>query len=525
VALTVGSLFVPKLLPCVDYPEHLALADVARRLLTPGAPEHTLFEVNVFTYYGLVHFVLAALSLAMPIELAGKLLLGGALASTAWSVRKLLVTLGRPPVYAALFVPMLFAFSASWGFLNYVVALALAFAALAEVAAHLRVPARAGWSGARIAITSLLSAMTHPLAMLVLWVFSAALVLEVAGRGMTARTPEALVSTARRAATAFAPTLAGGLWCVAVYGGHYAREPHLTDTRDPVLWPKLARFPFYATDLHADRSDGPIVYGAVAVMVAMVACSFVLDRTRKRRASAASDPSAASAPTHTVVLPFAAMLACYLAMPMIFMGSQLMFPRLVPALVLGALIALPRLDGSGGGVATTLAGASCLAVAWWSALNLNAHFREYRDETDDASRMLDALPTGRRASAVVYSDFTDAFCRGGVLHLAAWYAARKHGDWAFAFARYPYMPVRYIEGRAPDWPAQGWEFAPSQYDARSPYARTYNLLLVKTLEYLDPIQNEATVRANVFGEDAATPRLLAHYGLYWAFDTAGIPGR
>jgi hypothetical protein len=446
--------------------------------------------------------------------------LGCALASTAWSVRKLLVTLGRPPVYAALFVPMLFAFSASWGFLNYVVALALAFAALTGVAAHLRGPAHAGWTAARIAILSLLSAMTHPLAMLVLWVFSAALVLEVSGRDMTTR-----ISAARRAATAFAPTLAGGLWYAAVYVGHYASAPHLTDTRDPVLWPKLARFPFYATDLHADRSDGPIVYGAVAIMVAIVACRFVLDRVRTRRGAPAASEPLVVAPTHAVILPFATMLACYLAMPMIFMGSQLMFPRLVPALVVGALIALPRIDGSDGGVARALAAVSCLAVAWWSALNLNAHFREYRDETDDASRLLDALPTGRRASAVVYSDFTDAFCRGGVLHLAAWYAARKHGDWAFAFARYPYMPVRYIEGRAPDWPEHGWEFAPSQYDARSTYARTYDLLLVKTLEYLDPIQNEATVRANVFGADAATPRLLAHYGLYWAFDTAGIPGR
>ncbi len=471
---------MPRLLPCVDYPEHLALADIARRLLSAGAPEHALFEVNVFTYYGLVHFVLAALSLAVPIELAGKLVLGGALASTAWSVRKLLVTLGRPPVYAALFVPMLFAFSASWGFLNYVVALALAFAALAGVAAHLRGPAHGGWNAARVAILSLLSAMTHPLAMLVLWVFSAALVLEVAGRAMTATTPEALVSAARRAGTAFAPTLAGGLWCVAVYVGHYASEPHLTDTRDPVLWPKLARFPFYTTDLHADRSDGPIVYGVLAVMASIVACGFVLGRIDSAR-HRTSVESAAPAPSFGVraVDCIARRPArsrrcspCYLAMPMIFMGSQLMFPRLVPALVLGALIALPRIDGADGAAARALAAASCLAVAWWSALNLNAHFREYRDETDDASRMLDALPTGRRASAVVYSDFTDAFCRGGMLHLAAWYAARKHGDWAFAFARYPYMPVRYIEGRAPDWPAHGWEFAPSQYDARSPYART-----------------------------------------------------
>jgi hypothetical protein len=158
-------------------------------------------------------------------------------------------------------------------------------------------------------------------------------------------------------------------------------------------------------------------------------------------------------------------------------------------------------------------------------VNLNAHFREYAGETDDASRLLDALPAGRRASAVVFDDFTDAFARGGMLHLAAWYAARKHGDWAYSFARYPYMPVRYRAGRAPDWPEHGWEFDATAYDVRSPYARSYDLVLVKTCEYLDPLDDEPTVRAKVFKKDAARPILLAHYGLYWAFDAADLRDR
>ncbi len=527
-ALTVGSLFVPRLLPCVDYPEHLALADVARRLLSPTAPEHALFEVNLFTYYGLVHLVLAVLSLAMPIELAGKLLLGSALALTAWSVRRLLVRLGRPPAYAGLFIPMLFAFSASWGFLNYLVALAIAFAAIAELAAHARRPTVR--SAVSVAVLSLLCAMTHPFAMLVLWVFSAALALELAVREALTKTGPGVRAAAVHGGLSFAPTLAGGLWCAVVYFDHYRTQPQLADTRDPVFWDKFARFSVYATDLHADRTDAPIVYATLVAMAAIVALSLgvaVFHRygTRAERGAVdrklANDPPEPRGPSsHAVVLPFVTMLACYLAMPMVFMGSQLMFPRLVPALYLGALIALPRIDQP---IVARLAGASCLAVAWWSAINLNAHLRQYGEETDDASRMIDALPAGRRASAVVYRDFTDAFWRGGMLHLAAWYAARKHGDWAYAFARYEYMPVRYREGRAPEWPEHGWEFAPQQYDARSPYARAYDLVLVKTPENVDPLEDEAEVRARVFGGDAATPRLLSHFGLYWAFDTAGIP--
>src|SRR6185437_9069868 len=194
-------------------PQHLALADVARRLLSPQAPEHALFELNFFTYYGLVHLVLAVLSLAVPIEIAGKLVLGGALVAMAASVRSLLRELGRPPVYAALFVPMLFSFSVSWGFLNYVVALAIAFATLGTIARAMRAPGPG--PAIRIGAASLACAMTHPLAMLVLWIFSAPMALELALRS-TRRLAPAL----RRTAVALAPTALGGAWCAVVYLGH-----------------------------------------------------------------------------------------------------------------------------------------------------------------------------------------------------------------------------------------------------------------------------------------------------------------
>ena len=519
VAVVAGSLFVPRLLPCVDYAQHLALADVARRLFSPGAPEHATFELNWFTYYGLVHLVLAVLSLAMPVEVAGKLVLGGALALMAFSARRLLRQLGRPPEYAALFVPMLFSFSVSWGFLNYVVALSVAFATLAEVARACLASSRR--SEAVVAASSLVVAMTHPLAMLVLWVFAGALAAELALRG---RSRDAVVRSAR----ALAPTALGGLWCAAVYFARTSSETHVSDTRDAVFWPKLLRFSVFATDLHADRTDADVLYATLEVMAAIAlagAALGVANRLRRRGgrgaagfavAAGSAGPSAAPG---VLVLPFAVMLACYLAMPTVFMGSQLMFPRLVPALFLAALLVLPRISFEPLALA---AGAACVAVAWWSALNLSNHLERYGAETDDASRLIDSLPPGRRASSVVYRDFTDSFWRAGLLHLAAYYAARKHGDWAYAFARYAYMPVRYRPGRAPPWPEHGWEFTPDDYDPRSPYARAYDLLLVKTPETADPPWSEADVRARVFKGDAAAPKKLAHYGLYWAFDTSAL---
>jgi hypothetical protein len=386
------------------------------------------------------------------------------------------------------------------------VGLALAFAAIALLGAQLRESSTG--RAAAIAALGLLCAMTHPLATLILWAFAAALAVDVAVRGGGPFGSERSTRpTAARALRATLPVFAGGLWCVAVYAAHFDRGPPLADTHTPIYWPKVVDFSLYATDLHADKTDVPIVEGMVEVMAAILVAALVL-----RVASGRRRPRA-------LVLPFAVLFAAYLAMPMVFMGSQLMFPRLVPALVLGALIALPAIDVPW---LASLASAACLSVAGWSAVNLFAHFEEYAGETDDASRLIDALPPGRRAAAVVYDDFTDAFARAGVLHLAAWYAARKHGDWAYSFARYPYMPVRYRDGRAPEWPEHGWEFDARAYDARCPYARAYDLLLVKTIEWHDPIDDEPTVRASVFKDDAARPRLLAHFGLYWAFDTSDL---
>jgi hypothetical protein len=303
-----------------------------------------------------------------------------------------------------------------------------------------------------------------------------------------------------------------------VYFARTSSETHVSDTHDLVFWPKILRFSVFATDLHADRTDADVLYATLEVMAAIALAGAVLAVAQRlrRRGHHGAAPSAAPG---VLVLPFAVMLACYLAMPTVFMGSQLMFPRLVPALFLAALLALPRISFEPLALA---AGAACVAMAGWSALNLSDHLRRYGEETDDASRLIDDLPPGRRASSVVYRDFTDSFWRAGLLHLAAYYAARKHGDWAYAFARYAYMPVRYRPGRAPPWPEHGWEFTPDDYDPRSPYARAYDLVLVKTPETADPPWDEAVVRARVFKGDAAAPKTLGHYGLYWAFDTSAL---
>jgi hypothetical protein len=159
-----------------------------------------------------------------------------------------------------------------------------------------------------------------------------------------------------------------------------------------------------------------------------------------------------------------------------------------------------------------------------TGLNFLAHCALFAWETNDASAVIDELPMGGAATAVIWEPWTLAFRNGTLTHLAAYYAARKHGQWAFAFARYLSVPVRFKPNSQPAWPARGWEFDAEAYDPRCKYARAFPLVIIKAPDQVArDASGESVVRTLVFKKDAAVARLLSHHGKFWAFDTAGLP--
>jgi hypothetical protein len=519
VGLVVGALFVTRLLPCVDYPQHLALSDVARRLADPAAPEHAQYQLSTFTYNGLFHVVVAHLGAVIPIELAGRLVVAASLATMAAAVLALVKTLGRPPVHAALFTPILFSFSVGWGFANYVLATAIAAWALVFVArAALRprvVPFLA------VALLGLLCAFAHVLAMIILCIGSAALALEVGWRSAPAsdRPVVRFLRAVARAAWAAGPLLVGCLYCIAVYRMQYAWNP--TMYRDPTiegsappLWEKVVWFGAFATDLFRDASDQVLLWTALAVMGFAVYLAW-----RDRRGP--RDPDASSpAPRPSFVAPFVALTAAYFATPMVLQGTHLIFPRLAQWAVLGAVLALPAFPRD----LEPRARRWMLGLGLAAGINTVAHCLLFAWETNDASRVIDDLPPGRSATAVIWQPGTLAFRNGMLTHMAAYYAARKHGQWAFAFARYLSVPVRFKENSQPAWPARGWEFDAKSYDPRCKYARAFPVVIVRAPgELPQDASGESRVRQLVFGRDADAVKFLSHHGRFWAFDTTGLP--
>lgn len=516
VALVVGGLFATKILPCVDYPQHLALSDIARRLADPNAPERNQFQLNYFTYNGLFHVVVAVLSSILPVELAGRLVLAASLIATAGAVVALVRVMRRPAAHALLFVPILFSFSVGWGFVNYVLATAVAAWTLVLIA---RVAIRpTPLAVFAIAALGVACAFAHVLAMLILCAFAAALATEASWRSesTTVERPWRTLRILARVAAAVAPLLLGCIYCIQVYERQYVWDPKMY--RDATIegsssppWEKIVYFGAFATGLYRDGTDQIVLWGALVIMgwAGMLAWKRrnVWDHAREA--------------TPAVVAPLAVMGLAYFATPMVLVGTHLIFPRLSQWAVMGGVLAMPRILET---ATATAARAWMTRLSLAAAVNTFAHCALFGWETRDASRLLDDLPAHRSATAVIWDPDTLTYRNGPLTHLAAYYAARKHGLWAFAFARYLSVPVRFKANSQPPWPAKGWEFSAEDYDPRCKYARAFPVVIIKAPDDLPrDTGGEPAVRRLVFKQDATAVKLLSHHGRYWAFDTAGLP--
>jgi hypothetical protein len=451
----------------------------------------------------------------MAIEIAGRFVVAASLVATAGAVTALVRVLQRPPLHAALFTPILFSFSLGWGFVNYVLATAIAMWTLVFVARTVIRPSVGGYLA--IGALGLVCACAHVLAMLILCATAAALALELAWRVVPPTVPPRSaawrwVRIAFWAGLAVLPLLIGCVYCIKVYQEQYLWDPKMY--RDPTIegtapsiWDKLEYFSAYATDLFGDGSDQLVLWLSV----------FGMGYSAKRAWDARALPREASPP---IVLPFIVLTIAYFATPMVLIGTHLIFPRIAQWTILGAVLATPQFPES----------AALRARTWIPRLGIIAgvstllHCALFSWETRDASATIDDMPAGGAATAVIWEPWTMAFRNGTLTHLAAYYGARKHGTWAFAFARYLSVPVRFKPGAQPAWPVRGWEFSGEDYNPRCKYARAFPLVIVKAPANVPrDASGEAEVRRLVFKRDAAAVKLLSHHGRYWAFDSTGLP--
>jgi hypothetical protein len=476
VALLIASLFRTRLLPLVDYPQHLAVAATLRRIWL-GQVEAGSYEANLVGYNSLFHVATALLGFALPIELAGKLLLASYFLLFAYAAVALVDAVGAPRWRALLLLPLATGYSFAYGFANYGIALCLQLIVLSRVLRALRDdrPPRA-WPTALLALAGMYA---HVLASAFVYLLACVSVL-------------AHRSAPRRSVRALAPLVPAIAYCafVALVSHGTARQNTefvpLEGKTTPIA-AKVTRFFHFASGLRGDGLDELLLMAVVAFAVVGAL-------------SRGEDRSAPFRIAMFVVTPIA-----YLALPHVFFATPFIFERVAALVILTLILALPSprasLERVFRGVSIVIAAAS--ALLFFDAMN------SARSELSDLDRVLDAAPEDRRLIGLVFDPRTPSFRLRAVLHAPAYYLARHPGElaWMFETVSLPVRPTRPPERRLPDL----FELNPAMYDPSAPYAQYYDLVLVKSPRTdVDPSKL-------VFGDHPH--RALAHHGEWWLFDT------
>ncbi|HEX9296889.1 MAG TPA: hypothetical protein VF881_13685 [Polyangiaceae bacterium] len=481
--------------PLIDYPQHVAVGALLARMLDPSAPERSLYEVNLITYNGGFHLVLAALSLAMRPETAGRVLLSIYPPALAYAALALVRVADRPRWYAFFVLPITFSFAVGWGFANYFMAVPFVIWAFTLWVRARRGEKNVAW---KLMVVSFLLSYTHVLATLCLCVLiGISGLFSFASLGDSWRTR---LFGLLKLPLAVWPAV---VWSLVVFVRN-RYSPHANwegwdDGLDDPLWYKLLHVTAYAVGNFGDHSDQLVLTLSLALLIGL---------WQWPRTKTPSEPL-----MRTLAITWAAL---YCVVPKVFIATWFIFERFPTFILVFAAAAAPLPAGEFGAERWIRRGVAALALV--AGLNTIWHFRTIPDEAD-ADAMLDEIPEGKRVIAVTWSNTGQpVVLREMWVHLLAYYQARRSGQIAYSFAKFESMPVHYALGRVPPVIPGGMEWDGAKYDPTAAYARYWDTVLVRT-----PDENPADdPRLRTFRAHATKVQLLARHGRFWLFDARGL---
>jgi hypothetical protein len=477
--------------PCIDYPQHLAIAATIARMVDPSSPERAVYEVTALTYNGLFQFSTAALSLIVRPETAGRLLLSAIPLLHARAALELMRAAGRPPWYAFALLPFAYSHALGWGFVNYAMGTAIALWVIA------------GWfrfsRGDRglvpgIVFGSLLVAFAH-----VLVTIGLCLTVLVAIVARQAPSEVGLRAWLRDAARAGTPVLPAALYTLIVFRSHRV-APNIewypdNDGLDDPAWAKIAAFLRHSVGNLADFSDVALL-GAVLVVVVVL---WLL------RYFGASVVARAERPI-AVLAVFWALL--YLIVPRVVASTWFVYERLTVWATVFFVAATPVLKTPLLAWIRPLLAGLALASA---AVTLRGFARI--PDGGDASAIVDEIPEGSRVLGLGYSTHAEpGVWRKIWVHQVAYAMVRRRVETAHQFTRYASLPLRYRSESEPPRALGGLEWDATLYDPDSAYASYWDTVLIRTPDQA-PFDDPSGL---AFGEQQKV-RLLAHRGRFWLY--------
>jgi hypothetical protein len=295
-----------RFLPLLDLPNHLAAVHIWHDYDAPWARAKEFYELNLKPApYSAYHVLTHLLAHGVGLEDANRLVLCGHVltppsAALFWAHRT-----QRSPWLSVLAFPLAFSLSWACGFLPFLVGLSLLLAGLAAVDLQLERPSRK--RAVAVALLSLACQLGHPLTIFGYYVCVA--VLLVCHR----------LRWRERLATAllFAPALALFAWQLLRF-----RSPMVSVQQGPrfkgvwVSWQEMIRsLPAFTLDSVSGDLDTRVFWVLLATASALLVWSAAAARV-ERRAARAPRPLPERLRDRRCLLLAAAMLACYLLVPL-----------------------------------------------------------------------------------------------------------------------------------------------------------------------------------------------------------------
>ncbi len=478
------ALLVSPMAPCIDWPEHLALAEQLRRLWTGDPTAHSLYSLNVATHNGGIHFVLAALGQLLGVEAAGRLVVASYPALLLLSARRFFRDLGVEEERAILLVPAVLSFSFGWGFMNFCFAGALA---LVVAGTYVRALGDAGgWARWALPALSSLLGVVHVMGMLLASVLALALGAEALARR---RAPWRRVVGA---GALLAPGVAFDGWVslshVAARADAYASFPAGFERAG--LLHKLLYLGAHVAGLWGTYADTALAWLLLVVLVSGAVIGVARAGT-------------------TWVAPLGVALVAYFAIPHVWMGTHLVYQRAALFVVVG-LVALPR-------TLPSWVRRAAPALAASTALVAVAHLAWFAWETREVRRVVAAVPRGARLTTVAEPPRARSVRTAVLAHVGALSVPRGAADDAFSFGRFMSLPIVYRAGATEQAPSPSWEQAAGPYVADSRLARRFPVVVARLHEG----ESVDAARARLFGARRVT--LLGHAGAWTLWDSGDPP--
>jgi hypothetical protein len=491
--------------PMVDYPQQLALSAILRWYGDPARHFRETYELALWAPHGLFKLLTAGLALAMPINVAGKLVVSAALLAVGGAALAVCRRTGKPGAYALLALAMTYNPVFYWGFVDNLLAFPLALAGVAMVEGLFARPFGARPWLALAGVTLLFYAVHLQFLLLFAGMVGWLAICRFCGRPGW-----------RRLALWLSALVPGVGVCVAVMAYGVLRSPvgviseyeRRMRSAPPFRLPpaeKLAALPDLLFGAHPDRTAWGLT--GLVIVAAALAIGF---RENPADVAQSAPPGAGSWLFRTRFATLAGWLfLLYLVLPE-FRGGYLIASRIAPFAAMVGVLALPAVRPERRRLVALVAA----AVAVFQLGQTTSAFLRFRSESAGLDELLAGTAPGESLAGLIVDRGSPNWPGVPVyLHFPAFYQVEKGGRILFSFAELFQTSARFRPGKSWDDLLREWnEWNPQFFDYRRHGGR-FRYFLVRG--------GPADVTA-VFGGD---PRRLGLVGKrdgeWWLFERAG----